>query len=223
MTRRSVLLFDIDGTLVDCGGAGRRAMERAFAVTHGRPDAVANIAFGGMTDPAIVREALAAIDADPRADAVTAVLDAYLDALADEVPRSAGFRVLPSVEETLRRAIAAEHAVGLGTGNLKRGALIKLGRAGLAEHFAFGGFSCDAEDRAALLATGRDRGLAIAGAAARVVVVGDTPRDVTAARAIGAACLGVATGRYSLAELERAGATLTVPDLGDPRAASFLA
>lgn len=218
----TVLLFDIDGTLLDCGGAGRRAMERGFAAIHGRADAVAHVVFGGMTDPAIVREGLGGIGVEATKEAVTAVLDAYLDALREELPASGGFRVLPSVVSTLDAARARGHTVGLGTGNLEAGAALKLGHAKLYDRFGFGGFASDAEDRAELLRRGRARGLAIAGDDARVIVVGDTPRDVHAAKAIGVPCLAVATGRFALEELESSGATVAVPDLGDPRARRFL-
>lgn len=222
MSRPAVLLFDIDGTLVDCGGAGRRAMERGFERTHGRPDAVAHIAFGGMTDPAIVRSGLEHLGKPTEEGAIASVLDAYLAALEAELPLASGFRVIPFVTETLARVHTRGHVVGLGTGNLKRGADLKLRHAGLAAQFSFGGFACDAEDRAELLRRGRERGLAVTGPGARVVIIGDTPKDVAAARAIGAECLAVATGRFSLEELERASPTLAVSDLGDARARAFL-
>ena len=81
-----VILFDIDGTLVDCGGAGRRAMERAFEVRHGRRDACASIAFGGMTDRGIVRAALEAIDVAPTEAVIDDVVAVYLDVLSATLP-----------------------------------------------------------------------------------------------------------------------------------------
>jgi phosphoglycolate phosphatase len=217
-----VLLFDIDGTLVDCGGAGRRAMEGAFGRVHGRDDALRHIVFGGMTDPAIVREGLRFIGAPAEKHHLDAVLGAYLDILSEELPRAARFRVIEHALEFVLRARSLGHHIGIGTGNLERGAAIKLGHAGIAAHFAFGGYSSDAEDRAELLARGAARGRALAGDGAEVVVIGDTPRDIAAAHAIGATCIAVATGRFTVGDLEAAGATTVVPHLADERAARVL-
>ncbi|MFO0615004.1 MAG: HAD family hydrolase [Polyangiaceae bacterium] len=218
-----VLLFDIDGTLVDAGGAGRRAMERAFTVTHGRADAVSGFVFGGMTDPAIARKALGVIGVEPTSAAIARVLDAYLDALADELPRAENFRILPGVEETLDWVAIRGHAIGLGTGNLVRGAELKLERARIHHRFAFGGYGSDHEDRAELLARGAERGRERHGdSRAAVVVIGDTPRDIEAARAIGAACVAVATGKFTLTELRAHAPTVAVETLDDPRARSLL-
>ncbi len=218
-----VLLFDIDGTLVDAGGAGRRAMERAFRTTHRREDAVAGFVFGGMTDPAIARRALLGIGIEPTAAAMSAVLDAYLDALEDELPKAEKFRVLPDVVETLDRVQARGHTIGVGTGNLVRGARLKLERALIHDRFAFGGYGSDHEDRAELLARGAERGRQIHGdAKAEVVVIGDTPRDVEAARAIGAVCVAVATGKFTVEQLAAHAPTLVVQTLADPAARAML-
>ncbi|HSO32352.1 MAG TPA: HAD hydrolase-like protein, partial [Labilithrix sp.] len=100
-------------------------------------------------------------------------------------------------------------ALGLGTGNVKRGAYAKLARGALDAPFAFGGFGCDAEDRTELLRVGAGRGAAALGvplADCRVVVIGDTPKDVAAARGIGAECIGVGTGGFAPAALRDLGA-----------------
>jgi phosphoglycolate phosphatase-like HAD superfamily hydrolase len=107
-------------------------------------------------------------------------------------------------------------AVGLGTGNLREGARIKLERAALAHHFTFGGFGCDHEHRPTIVRIGAERGAARLGRpleACRVVVVGDTPRDVEAARAIGADSVTVETSGIAAAVLRAAGATHVFPDL----------
>jgi phosphoglycolate phosphatase len=211
----TVLLFDIDGTLMDTGGAGRRSVERAFAARHGRRDACAALQFGGMTDRAIARAGLTAIGVDPTPEAIAAVLAAYLEALASEILASRA-RVHAGIEAALDAAVAAGAAVGLGTGNLEDGARIKLGRVGLAHRFAFGGFGSDHEGRGDLLRTGAERGALALGvplAQCRVVVIGDTPRDVAAAQAIGAECLAVATGSFAAAELCAHGPTWVFRDL----------
>lgn len=208
--RPTVLLFDIDGTLVDTGGAGRRAVERAFLARHGRPDACASIPFGGMTDRAICRGGLVAIGAEPSDDAIDALLEIYLDALADELARSPSARVHAGVEAALDLARAAGCAIGLGTGNIAEGARRKLARVGLADRFTFGGYGSDHEIRSELLRVGAERGARTFGVQVtecRVVVIGDTPKDITAAQAIGAECLAVATGSFTVERLGEHGPT----------------
>lgn len=221
VVRALIALFDIDGTLVSCGGAGRRSMERAFLDVVGRSD-VADFGFGGMTDRAIARIGLSAGGALDRGDehderTIDAFLERYLGFLAEEVPRSPMYRVLPGVLEILDAMSARERVVvGLGTGNLVRGARIKLDRAGIYERFRFGGFGSDHEDRASLLAIGAARGAEEVDHRldeCDVVVIGDTPRDVIAARAIGARCVAVATGGYDEDELSAAGADVVFADL----------
>jgi phosphoglycolate phosphatase-like HAD superfamily hydrolase len=215
--RPTVLLFDVDGTLVSTGGAGRAAIDRAFHVHTGRADACDAIAFGGMTDRAIVRAGLVAIGVEATAALIEAILATYLEHLGDAIASAPSYVVHAGVEQALDAAHARRGvAVGLGTGNVREGARIKLDRVGLYRRFAFGGFGCDHEDRAALLAVGARRGAAEIGApveACRVVVIGDTPRDVSAGRAIGAEVLAVATGASTRADLERAAPTWLFDDL----------
>jgi phosphoglycolate phosphatase-like HAD superfamily hydrolase len=116
-------------------------------------------------------------------------------------------------------------AVGLGTGNVREGARIKLERVGVHHHFRFGGFGNDAEARPEVIRLGAERGAAELGvplAECRVVVIGDTPRDVHAAASIGAECIAVATGSYSVEELQASGARHTFPDFSEPVALSAL-
>jgi phosphoglycolate phosphatase len=218
--RPTVLLFDIDGTLLSAGGAGRRALERAFARRCGTAAPLHDVRFNGMTDPGIVRAGLHRLDrpADPRL--VGTILDDYVALLAAELAAAAAFEVHPGVADLLDALAVREGvAVGLGTGNVRQGARLKLERAGLDGHFAFGGFGCDHEDRAELLRIGLARGaarLACPPPACRAVVIGDTPLDVAAARAIGAASLAVATGGCPVEELRAAGASWAVTDLTAP-------
>jgi phosphoglycolate phosphatase-like HAD superfamily hydrolase len=213
--RPIVVLFDIDGTLVTCGGAGRRAMERAFD-EHTLARQTSDFSFGGMTDRAIVREALIRGERVVDDAVLEATLERYLTHLADELPRAAGYRVLDGVHETLD-ALEGEVkrgrriAIGLGTGNLVRGAELKLRVAKLWERFAFGGFGSDHEDRQRLLDQGRSRGAAKLGVASEdvvTVVIGDTPRDVSAAQAIGARCIAIASGSFGRETMLDADVTL---------------
>ena len=217
MASRVVLLFDLDGTLVLTGGAGRRAMEAAFRAVCGASDVLATFSFGGMTDRLIVRTALRGIGHPDDPTTVQRVLDTYLEHLPDEVARSPQYRVLPGVAELVRSLHGVGGiALGLGTGNIREGAMTKLARGGLDGFFSFGGFGCDHEDRALLLRAGAERGAAALGAPlddCRVVVIGDTPRDVSAAREMGARCVGVGTGGHAPEELISLGAEAAFPDL----------
>jgi len=201
--RPTVLLFDVDGTLVTTGGVGRRALEIAFERSFRRRDACRTFRLDGMTDRAIVRTGMRAIGVEPNEELIDQVLADYLQVLAEEVAHA-------GMAETLDAARALpEVAVGLGTGNIREGARIKLERVGIYDRFAFGGFGCDAEDRTELIRRGAKRGADRLGAnldRCRVVVIGDTPKDVAAAQAIGAECVGVGTGSFSAEQLLAAGA-----------------
>jgi len=220
-----VFLFDIDGTLVWTGGAGRRAMTLGFADVHGRTDVFDGLSFGGMTDRAIVRQGLAKLGGEITEAAIDVVLDAYLARLEREL-LSCEYRVFPGVEAVLSELRPKSRvAVGLGTGNVRRGAYAKLARGALGEAFAFGGFGCDAEDRAELLRAGARRGAEQLGeplAACEVVVIGDTPKDVAAALAIGARCIGVGTGAFTPESLVACGAHAAFRTLADDGAREAL-
>ena len=216
----TVLLFDIDGTLLHGGGSGRRAVERVFGERFARREVFDAVRFHGMTDRAIVRGGLVRAGLPADEAAIDALCAAYLAALAEEVPRAEGFRVMPGAAALLDALDGRPGvAVGLGTGNLREGARIKLEHARLYHHFAFGGFGCDAEDRAELIRIGAERGARHVGrdlADCRVIVIGDTPKDVAAAQAIGARSLAVETSGFSAADLLAAGATWAFADLTAP-------
>jgi phosphoglycolate phosphatase len=215
------VLFDIDGTLLDCAGAGRRSMIAAFGEAFGRPDACDGFVFGGMTDRAIARLGLTAIGLEASADAIDRVIAGYRGFLALELQKIERFKVHHGALELVELARSQGHAVGLGTGNVREGARLKLEHCQIWDRFEFGGFGCDAEARHELLAIGRARGSERLGRAPETtatLVIGDTPKDVEAAHAIGATCLAVTTGRFDAAELRAAGARHVVASLADPLA-----
>jgi phosphoglycolate phosphatase len=227
VARPTVLLFDIDGTLVTTGGVGRRAVERAFERAHGRADACSLIRFDGMTDRSITRLGLEAIGVDPTHEAIEALLDLYLGELQAELLLSTPetYRVHVGVPEALAAARARGMLLGLGTGNLERGARLKLEHVGLYHHFDFGGFGSDHELRVELIRTGAERGaqrLGLPVSACRVVVIGDTPKDIDAARGIGAESIGVGTASFSAEQLRQHGATHAFDDLLAPGALEAL-
>ncbi len=220
--RPRLLLFDIDGTLILSGGAGIRSVNRAFLRLFGVRDAMERCRPDGKTDPAIFREvARQTIGRDLSVEETTAVTDAYLEALENEVRTSPGYRVMPGVPELLEVLAPRAHLVlGLATGNLERGARLKLDRADLNRYFPTGGFGSDDEDRTALVCEAIRRGARVASAPLcpkDVVIIGDTPHDIEAARGAGARCVAVATGSTSAEDLGRHRPDAVLLDLTDPR------
>jgi phosphoglycolate phosphatase-like HAD superfamily hydrolase len=218
-----VVLFDIDGTLVQTARAGVRGMNAAFEELHGRADALRGVSIAGRTDRAIVSDAFRAAGLDPTADAIATLRDAYVRHLDVEIRRPAvgAFGVLPGVELLLDRlAASSARPVGLLTGNFARGAAIKLAHFDLWQRFAFGAFGDDHLDRRDLvpIASARcaEAGLAVTPAA--LIIVGDTPLDIDCAHAHGALAVAVATGLYTVDALRDAGADLVVETL-EPLAA----
>jgi len=224
--RATILLFDIDGTLLRAGGAGRRAVEVAVAEVIDRPDGVSlrSVEFAGRTDPWIIREALSIAGVTPDERLVLEVIERYVAILPAELERASAFEVLPGVTSLLSRLVARDDfAMGVGTGNAEQAAYAKLNRGGLRSYFSFGGFGSDHIERSELLRIGLERGRQHSGRTdARVVVIGDTPRDIHAAKSIGADCVAVATGGYDESALRAAGATNVVPDLRAREVAELL-
>lgn len=183
----------------------------AFQKVHGNGDVFQGTSFAGLTDRAIARQGLRQVGASVETEAeIDRVLDTYLSLLDGELARAEQYVVLPGVVGLLESLAGVPNvAIGLGTGNVRRGAYAKLSRGSLHETFAFGGFGCDAEDRTELLRAGARRGaerLGVALDACRVVVIGDTPKDVAAAHGIQAVCIGVGTGAYEASALVACGA-----------------
>jgi len=202
-----LVLFDVDGTLIDSAGAGREAIEGALHDVYGTAGPIDELPFDGLTDPSIARTLLRAGGiADARIEAgLDALWATYLARLADSLGARAGrVRALDGVSALLDALAGAGAVVGLVTGNIEPGAARKLDACGLGGRFSFGAFGSDAEDRDALPAIALERATASTGcpfAPDRVWIVGDTPRDVRCARAGGVRALAVASGRYSVAQL----------------------
>lgn len=211
------VLFDIDGTLLVTGGAGAVAWRRAFREMH---DIEANIdehTHAGMTDPEIAaivfREV---IGREGSAAERTEAIAGYLAHLKQAVEESQGYRVMPGVEDLLLRLSREGVLLGIVTGNIEAAAHIKLARGDLNRFFAFGGYGSDSSDRTELTRKAVERAGQVAGKdldLSATLAVGDTPRDVKAGHGAGLRVAGVATGRYSVAELEGAGADWAIPDV----------
>jgi phosphoglycolate phosphatase-like HAD superfamily hydrolase len=213
-----VVLFDIDGTLVNSGGAGRRALELAFERVHEVRDAGRNISFDGKTDPRIYDEICDSLGIEVTAENRIEFLHRYILALRRLAPAAPGATELPGVRVLLERLRMDHRPLGLLTGNVRIGAGIKLDRFNLGGYFIFGAYGDEANTRNDIAALALDRGRDIAGDPALdpqcFIVVGDTPHDVSCGKSCGMRTLAVATGsRYKLEELEAAGADLSVSDL----------
>jgi len=214
-----LVLFDIDGTLINSGGAGEKAFSRVceleFKVPHGTRD----LYFAGRTDPAIIREFFTNHRIEPSKDNFRRFFDAYVFMLEYMLKETEG-RVLPGVSEMIKslRRMPKPPLIGLLTGNIRLGAQIKLTHYGLWDEFTMGAFGDDNECRDQLAGVARERGSRTLGSKLRgdeVLVIGDTPRDVQCANAIGAKVVAVATGRYGMDELTCCKPTWTVATLND--------
>lgn len=217
-----LLLFDIDGTLLNANGVGRRAIHAALAELTGCEITSEGIAFSGKTDPQILREVLTLSAVDPvwLDGRFPECLDIF-ERSAGELMESATVDALPGVRPLVEELADSEDVqLALLTGNLRTMAYRKVGAIGLAHYFPFGAFGCDAEDRNQLPAVAASRAREHVGrefAGTDVVVIGDTPRDIDCARAFGATAIAVATGRFSGEELEAHRPDVLLESLEDGR------
>jgi phosphoglycolate phosphatase len=221
-----LVLFDIDGTLVLTGGAGVRAMNRAFdeivsTSDAGAADALTGIPVAGRTDWIILHDALARVGRDLDDDLFERLRARYITLLREEIQQPGkGFHgTLPGVPALLDQLESREDVfLGLLTGNFREGAQIKLERFDLWRYFRCGAFGDDAADRNALVPVALERASACgipSLASTDVIVIGDTPNDVACAQAVGAIPVGVATGSYTSDQLRACGAAMVFETLED--------
>ena len=215
-----MLLFDIDGTLLNSGGAGRRAMDRAFEEVHGIADGFRGIEMAGRTDTIILAEALRKHKIREQAEQIEAFKRHYFELLQDEIRVSNERQgVMPGIRRLLDRLSKhPEVTLGLLTGNWRQSGLIKLRHFGLADFFKAGAFADDAANRDELVPVAVERCHELTGKTPKpgdVWVIGDTPRDVACARPHGARAVAVATGNYSLEELAASKPDALFPDFSD--------
>lgn len=215
-----VCLFDIDGTLLSSGGAGKAAMDLALSDAFGAPpDCSRDVKFSGRTDRAIARDLFAVAGVPFDAENWDRFVMAYLRRLPECLERITG-KVLPGIQQLLQGLQTRDDvALGLLTGNTRRGASLKLGHYGLFEYFAFGGFGDEHWERNDVAREALQFARDMVGGRLhldRVWVIGDTPLDIQCARSIGAKAVAVATGWDKADELAACEPDLLVEDFSDP-------
>lgn len=213
-----MLLWDIDGTLVNTARSGIAALDLALS-DMGLPSDASVVEIAGRTDRAIIRSLLELYDRPTSDTDIAAFCEAYLARLPETVAeRRHDGRVFEGVNELIAAAQQRGWVQGLVTGNLRRGAQIKLTAYRLWEHFPFGAFADDSENRNDLppVASRRAEQLGLPPCdKRRTWIIGDTPHDVACARAAGFRCLGVGTGHFTTEQLLMAGADHAVRNLLD--------
>jgi phosphoglycolate phosphatase len=213
-----VCLFDIDGTLLNSGGAGKIAIETALVEDFGVELSAEAVTYSGRTDCAISRDLRRLHGVADTPENGRRLVAGYLRRLPAALASHHG-RVLPGIAGLLDVLLERDDVeVGLLTGNIRAGAEAKLGFFGLFHHFAFGGFGdhhFDRDDvaREALAVIGQRLGSATR--PERIWVIGDTPLDVQCARAIGARAVAVATGWHTQDQLRATEPDLLVADFAD--------
>ncbi len=213
------VLFDIDGTLLVTGGAGAVAWQRGFEELYGVEANISEHTDAGMTDPeiaAIVFREVIGREGSP--EERSKAIGCYLKHLPDAAAESDGYRVMSGIEALLDRLIDEGVLLGLVTGNIEAAAHIKLARARLNRFFSFGGYGSDSADRTEVTEAALRRGELVSGGTLQdgaCIAVGDTPRDVKAGHGAGIRVVGVATGSYSVEELNQAGADWSISQVSD--------
>ncbi len=203
-----LLLFDIDGTLIHSGGAATRAINRAFEKIYGVQNAMDGIRADGKTEPLILREIFNKhLSRDFIPDEAENIYKEYVNFLREEITKTTNFTIISGIKEMLESVSDKRDIIlGIASGNIEKGAQIKLRHSRLDSYFKFGAFGSDSENREVLIRIAILRGSKLYNEGrnySEVFVIGDTPMDIIHGRAAGAKVLCVATGSYSLGELRK--------------------
>ncbi len=213
-----ILLFDIDGTLIDSGGAGRRALEQSFREVCSIDNAMDGHLLAGKTDPLIIREALENNGIRANNEIIAKLKSSYIKHLKEQMVFTHK-SLMPGVGRLLEALSNNGHRhMGLLTGNMEEGARIKLEPLGILDYFSFGAYGSDDPDRNLLLPHAQRRYAQATGLdvpAEGFAVIGDTPRDVACAKPYGAMSIAVASGFNTMEQLRAAGPDVLLPDLSD--------
>lgn len=218
---KTLLLWDIDGTLITAHGAGLEALRRALFKGFGIRDDLSSLELAGRTDRWIFKRMLASFGLAENAANLGLLEESYLSCLPETLAERR-VQVLPGVAEILEQTSRhPEFSQGLLTGNLRDGAERKLRCGALWHFFPFGAFADDSENRNDLGPVAVARASALHGnhfSPTKTWVIGDTPLDVACGRAAGLRTIAVATGKHSEAELRASSPDLCLRDLANPSA-----
>ncbi len=213
-----LILFDIDGTLMQTHGVGRRSVAFALYTVLGRDVDTSPVSFSGKTDPQIFSEILAH-EGEENAEMLLPVLLRVYEAEMHRALPTADVTVLPGARELVER-LGNDPRVHLAllTGNIEPMAFLKIEAAGLGDHFEWGAFASDHPERNRLPAIAMEQFKARTGASidgANVCIIGDTPYDTRCAQTVGAFTITVATGNYDAEELKKDNPDHVLPSLKD--------
>lgn len=201
-----LFLFDIDGTLINSGGAGKKALEYVFREIYEVENAMSGIVPDGKTDIEIIKEILfnKANVKEVDEGIIDFIVSEYVKKL-EETIKNPSYRVIPGAKKFVQKIHYSKHNIaGLATGNIEIGAKIKLRPSGFFKYFKFGGFGSDSEDRVEILKIAYSRATKFAEEEIeKVYVIGDTPKDVRAAKKASFISVAMATGNYTINELIR--------------------
>ena len=214
---RLAILFDIDGTLINTGGAGAASWRLAFDELYGISADIGKFTDAGMTDPAVGRRTFEAVlNRKPERREFTRLMERRNFYLHQTVQESKGYEVLPGVNELLPKLIDGGYMLGIVTGNVEAAAHVKLHRANLNRFFSFGGYGSDSDERGEVTRIALERASQVYGEKVerdQAFSVGDTPLDVTGAHAAGIECVGVGSHHYTADQLREAGADYAITSL----------
>ncbi|RMG43318.1 MAG: hypothetical protein D6719_04090 [Candidatus Dadabacteria bacterium] len=217
-----IVLFDIDATLIKCGDAARRAVRAAVEESFGvdSESCWSDVPKHGRTDPLIIKDLCELLLCRRLTQTeLNGICNAYLEKLEKLIDDTNGYKVLPGAAALLNKLAKNDSILlGLQTGNLEKGAFLKLKPSGFGVYFSFGGYGSDSTDRAEIVRTALRRGeqrVKKHKDLLRPVLIGDTIHDIDAGRVNSVFTIGVATGIYSAGELKKAGADLVVDNLSD--------
>ena len=217
---KTLLLFDIDGTLLHAEDATRRAIARTFRDLFGAERSFDSISFAGRTDPGIFQDvARTMLGRNLTPEEMDSVSARYLELLPGELAAMASYRLMPGVKEVLPLLAAREDVVlALETGNLEPAAYMKLKPGGIDGYFRVGGFGSDSDNRTELVRIAIERARRGCDGLIpdeTIFLIGDSPYDIAAGREIGINTLAVCTGHAGPEELLAESPSCLLPDLGD--------
>jgi phosphoglycolate phosphatase len=217
---KTLLLFDIDGTLLWAEGATHKAMTKTFQDIFKIQQSLESISFLGRTDPMLFKDMAVKLLGRPLTDVeYTEVAERYLALLPGELNALVSFNLMPGIESLLSYlSKRSDIVMGLETGNIEPAAYMKLKRGGIDGFFSFGGFGSDSEDRTKIVRVGIERGRSLNHDIIpdeNIFVIGDSPHDITAGKNRGIKTIAVGTGLVAKEKILETAPTYYLKDLSE--------